>query len=68
MRNKLIIIGYTGVAIAYLNVDRDEAIKRFCEKEGWDEEEFNDLLRKDIREFEFDDEFGCYAAWNNDLK
>lgn len=68
MRNKLIIIGFTGLAIAYLNVDKEEAIKRFCEKEDWTKEDFDKFLREDIKEFEFDDEFGCYAAWNNDPK
>jgi hypothetical protein len=61
MKNKLIVIGWMGTKMAYLNVPREEAINRFMKS--------NFTSRQDIevfdfvREFEFEDEFGTYDAW-----
>ena len=33
-KNRLVIIGWMGTKRAYLNVERDEAIRRYCESEG----------------------------------
>jgi hypothetical protein len=62
MKNKLIIIGYIGLKRAYLNISKEEAVKRYISQTGYDEEYDKDLL-DDIREIEFNDEFGVYDAW-----
>ncbi len=53
MKHKLIMIGYLGGFNAYLDVDKDEAIRRYLLE---NEEVIN------IKEFEFDDEFMVYDA------
>lgn len=62
--NTLIIIGYTGIMKAYLNVSRDEAIKRYNVSEGIKE---NEPLERALRieEFSFTDEFSVYSAWKD---
>jgi hypothetical protein len=44
---------------AYLNVPRDEAIRRYMESEGYKTPPPKDL----IREFDFLDEFSTYSAY-----
>jgi hypothetical protein len=44
--NKIIVIGYIGSKSCYLNIEKEEAIKRYCEVnkisiEEFDEKEFN---------------------------
>ena len=60
--NKLIVIGWVGVKKAYLNVSKEEAIKRYCLEDGsiTPEELFSNNL---VSEFEFDKEFSVYDAW-----
>ena len=58
--NKLIAIGYLGCQTVYLNVTREEAIRRYREADGMEEHE---ILKDDlITEFEFTDEFTAYAV------
>jgi hypothetical protein len=63
MKNKLISIGWLGIKRCYLNVSREEAIRRFVRDECDGNPEITDeTLTKDrlIEEFEFDDEFYAY--------
>lgn len=60
--NKLIVIGWLSNKKCYLNISREEAIKRFCNYFiGIDEKylEDNEL----INEYVFKDEFDAYDAW-----
>ena len=68
--NRLIIIGFMGDKLAYLNVNREEAITRYrnqLDDGHWDKDnfiEFMDKIEKDhIEEFTFTDEFAVYDAW-----
>lgn len=54
--NTLIVIGWIGFAECYLNVEREEAIRRYLEKEGKES-----LDGESVEEFTFDDHFGAYA-------
>lgn len=58
--NRLVIIGCLSVRRAYLNVSREEALRRFLESEN------RGVLddTEEISEFEFEDEFGVYDAWS----
>ena len=56
MKNKLIVIGWMGVKTAYLNVPREEAINRYMQSRN--------VTSEDIEEFDFEDEFGVYDAWD----
>jgi hypothetical protein len=62
-KNKLISIGWLGVKRCYLNVPREEAIRRYARDEYDGNPGITDeSLTKDrlIEEFEFDDEFHAY--------
>lgn len=67
MKNKLITIGWTGTKRCYLNVPREEAVRRFVKSEmyGYETTEEIALTTAEslVEEFEFDDEFGAYDAW-----
>lgn len=52
MKNKIVSIGYLGFKRCYLNVSKEEAIRRYIEAEG--------ELQGDVEEFEFVDEFYSY--------
>lgn len=64
MKNKLISIGWLGIKRCYLNVSREEAIKRYVEEAEnsiLDDIDEHYLVRNDlIEEFDFDDEFSAY--------
>ena len=69
MMNKLIVIGYLGSKTAYLNVSKEEAIRRYCENQ-WDpysnktiEELVDEFDMRLYREFKFEDTFNVYDAW-----
>ena len=55
--NHLIVIGYIGTKRCYLNMSLEEARARYVKTEG---EEPEPRL---IDEFDFEDEFGAYDAW-----
>lgn len=60
--NKVIVIGFIGSKHCYLNVEKEETIKRYCEVnkmhiEEFNEEEFN------LEIIEFDDVFMVYDIW-----
>ncbi|MEQ1950961.1 hypothetical protein [Mesorhizobium sp. CN2-181] len=64
MKNKLIVIGWLGVKQCYLNVSREEAIRRYVEKKDSSSVDETYLKQFDlIEEFEFGDEFSAYDAW-----
>lgn len=56
VKHKLITIGWLGGKRAYLDVSREEAIRRYTEAEG------NEPDEQHIEEFEFVDEFYTYEA------
>lgn len=62
MKNKLICIGFISYQTCYLNIDRDEAISRYCQQEDMSIEEFSE---SDISVYEvnFYDEFQAYSIW-----
>lgn len=61
--NTLIVIGWTGIQRAYLNVPRDEAIRRYRASEDQPEDVWDKASLGYIEEFTFKDEFGTYSAW-----
>lgn len=62
MKHTLVVIGYTGDCNAYLDVPKEEALKRFEEK-NWP------LTEGDtVRVLEFEDEFWTYAASGPDAQ
>lgn len=61
--NKITCIGYLGIKRCYLNVSREDAVKRYLEALG---EECLDGGEKVITEFEFTDEFGTYDVYSVD--
>ena len=70
MKNKLIVIGWLGHKRCYLNVSRNEAVRRYVEQEmhGWETTAEIAQMRQTTaesmtEEFEFDDEFSAYDAW-----
>ena len=56
MVNHLILIGWTGSKSCYLNVTREEALRRYMEANPEDED-------PTIKELDFTDEFTAYDAW-----
>lgn len=60
--NKLISIGYLGIKYCYLNVDEDEAIRRYCFTNNISEVEFKEQEIR-IDTIEFEDEFSAYEIW-----
>jgi hypothetical protein len=63
MKNKLIVIGCVGSKYCYLNITKEEAIKRYKVSENdYDEDYLNEKINE-LEEFEFDDEFKAYDAW-----
>ncbi len=56
MKHKLIVIGFMGIKRAYLDIPREEAIRRYM---GDDTSPFDEP----VEEFEFENEFGVYDAW-----
>lgn len=62
MINKLISIGYLGIKRCFLNIDKNEAINRYCKSENITLENFEqDDIPIDI--IEFIDEFGAYSVY-----
>lgn len=64
--NRLVVIHYQLKRIAFLNVSRDEAIRRWCElRELEDTPERRKSLEElgMITEFEFEDQFFTTGAW-----
>lgn len=59
MKNKLIVIGWMGTKVAFLNVDREEAIRRAREEHDFDDVD----AEHHVYEFEFNDVFGVYDAY-----
>ena len=59
--NKIVVIGFLGDQSCYLNVDVEEAKKRYME-----ENELEDLEGVTTREFEFEDKFEVYDIWVED--
>jgi hypothetical protein len=56
VKNRLVVIGYSGSKRAYLNVSRSEAIRRYLASEEFPPSD--DM----IQEFEFVDEFWVHSA------
>lgn len=62
MINNLVIIGWLGAKEAFLNISKEEAVKRYFEMYP-DEEEHRDSISETAFEFEFNDNFQVYDAW-----
>lgn len=60
--NKLVVIGWLGCKKAYLNITRDDAIRRWAQANPG-ANYGDDSGDVDISEFEFEDEFSVYDAW-----
>lgn len=62
--NTLIVIGYTGNKRCYVNVPRDEAIRRYCEREStiYSPVTPEDIIQR-VDEYVFDDELEAYDVW-----
>jgi hypothetical protein len=58
-KNKIVGVGGMGQFICFLNVDKEEAIKRYKAYFSLPE----DSLKYTIFEFEFNDSFWVYDAW-----
>ena len=59
--NTLIVIGWLGCKKCYLNVSREEAIRRYKIDDRTGEDEWT-AIEGDIIEFQFEDEFSAYDA------
>lgn len=64
MKNKLHIIGYMGCKSCYLNISKEEAVKRY----NIDNIDNRDSLEipidlDDVKTIEFEDEFEAYDVW-----
>ena len=67
MKNKLVLIGNIGMKRIYINVSKEEAIKRFCETENMTQEQFERVdLESTIRIYKFDDEIPCYDIFEEE--
>jgi hypothetical protein len=58
-KHTLVVIGYIGMKIAYLDIEREEAIRRYKETHT---EETDDVTDR-IYEIHFTDSFQVYEAW-----
>ncbi len=59
--NTLVIIGWTGLKSAYLNLTEEEARNRYLEEYGLQPEDFKNVDKQVIT---FQDSFGVYDAWS----
>ena len=67
-KNKIIVIGYLGGKTCYLNVKKDEAIRRYLldTENGYTVETANELDESGlVKEIEFRDEFCVYDAYES---
>lgn len=62
MSNKIISIGYMGCKKCYLNINKEEAIKRYCKSKKITKKEF-DNFDNDVDVIVFEDVFECYDIW-----
>ena len=62
-KNRLIVIGYLGRRICYLNIEENKAIEMYCKSEKISIEEFNEELALRLDVIYFDDTFIAYDAW-----
>ena len=60
--SKIIVIGFIGSKHCYLNVKKEDAIKRYCDVNKVPIEEFNEK-EFNLEVIEFDDEFMVYDIW-----
>jgi hypothetical protein len=62
--NTLVVIGYTGIKRAYLNISEEDALNRYLSEqwpEGWDEKTLADT-RSLMTSFVFTDASNAYDA------
>lgn len=57
--NKMVVVGGMGSWICFLNIEKEEAIRRYKEYYGLPE----DSLKYTSHEFEFGDSFWAYDVW-----
>lgn len=63
--NRIIAIGWLGSMQCYLNVSREEALRRYL-VDNPIEVEYTKTQKDFIREFEFEDEFWAYSVGPKD--
>lgn len=63
MSNWIVSIGFTGIFNCYLNIDEDEAIRRYKKSENITDEEMEGIT---VNVIHFDEEFGAYEVWDNE--
>lgn len=63
--NKLITIGFLGMQTCYLNITKEEAIRRYAVEQQEDLADEAAVNRAGYRilEFEFNDSFEAYDVW-----
>jgi hypothetical protein len=61
-RNRLIVVGFTGLQRCYLNTSRAEAVKRWSKEAGMEPED------KDVHEIPFDDEFRVHSFFDDKVE
>ena len=63
MSNRIITIGYIGLKKCYLNINEEDAIKKYCVSEQITKENFDNNVDISIDSIEFENEFECYDIW-----
>lgn len=61
LKHSLTVIGWMGTKTCYLDVPREDAIRRFLRDNP--EHSPDEVDPQLVEEFEFDDEFHAYSAW-----
>lgn len=61
MKNYLQVIGFISNKLCFLNVSKEEALKRY--KETFDN--YNDYNLDDVTTIHFEDSFQVYDIWEN---
>jgi hypothetical protein len=64
----LIVIGFMGDKQCYLDIGREQAILRYKTSGSlsFDDEEWADFEKLNVKEIKFEDEFCAYDAWDQD--
>jgi len=65
-KNTLVVIGWLGMRQCYLNIPREEAIRRYCAARDDDPANIENNPEGLVDEFEFTDTFSAYDAYSSD--
>ena len=64
--NSIISIGYLGVKKCYLNIDKEDAISRYCKSENITRKDFDKDEPFVISDIRFNTEFAVYDIWEDE--